>query len=119
MNVARPEPILLWVGPTQVGKSSAIKLITEDENIVCGRFGIGSSTTNNIKVHYERRPKLGRSYLHMDTIGLGDNRLTVNDDEIMKQIEIEILKKSDAMNITEVPALIAVDSFQADAYRLP
>ena len=79
MDVARPEPILLWVGPTQVGKSSAIKLITEDESIVCGQYGFGSSTTYQIKVHHERVHKLGRNYLHMDTIGLGDNRLRVDD----------------------------------------
>lgn len=55
----------------------------------------------------------------MDTIGLGDNRLQYDDNEIMKKIEIEILKKSDSMSVNEVPAIIATESFQADAYRLP
>lgn len=55
----------------------------------------------------------------MDTIGIGDTRLKYDDNEIMKQIEIEILKKSDSLNIKQVPAIIATESFQADAYRLP
>lgn len=112
-------PILLWVGSTQVGKSSAIKLLTDDNQIVCGEYGIGSSTTYQIKIHHENVHRLGKAYLHMDTIGLGDNRLQYDDNEIMKKIEIEILKKSDSMSVNEVPAIIATESFQGDAYRLP
>ena len=29
----------LWAGPTQVGKSSSIKLITRNSEIVCGAYG--------------------------------------------------------------------------------
>ena len=80
--------ILLWVGPSQAGKSSAIKLITGDPSIVCGSFGSGNSTTNEINIYKELHQKLDKPYLHMDTIGLGDTRVKYDDKEIMNRIEI-------------------------------
>ena len=73
------QDILLWVGPSQAAKSSAIKLITGDQSIVCGSFGKGHSTTNTINIYKELHHKLGKPYLHMDTIGLGDTSLQFDD----------------------------------------
>ena len=70
-------------------------------------------------MHSEVRHKLGSPYLHMDTIGLGDNRLKYDDSEIMNQIELKILKASDSNQIKRVSAIIVTESFQADAFKLP
>ena len=79
MKADHIQDILLFVGPSQAGKSSSIKLLTGDQSIVCGNFGKGHSTTNKIKVYKEFHQKLGKPYLHMDTIGLEDTSLQFDD----------------------------------------
>lgn len=37
---------IMWVGMTQRGKSSCIKLLTGNENIKCGEYPKGKSTTS-------------------------------------------------------------------------
>jgi|688.fasta_scaffold1402038_1 hypothetical protein len=82
------QPILIWFGATQTGKSSSIKLLTGNDSIACGALGRGASTTSEISLYSELRSKMSRPYLHMDTIGFGDTRLNFSDAEIRTKIEL-------------------------------
>ena len=66
---------LLWFGASQTGKSSSIKLLTNNQTIRCGEYGKGKSTTGEVRVYHELQSRLSESYFHIDTIGLGDNSL--------------------------------------------
>lgn len=71
---------------SQTGKSSSVKLLTGDKTIQCGVYGKAQSTTSLIQVYQEKEPKLKEKYHHIDTIGVADNRLKYNDQEIKNQI---------------------------------
>ena len=45
-------------------------------------------------------------YCHIDSIGLGDNRLKYDDKEILNHIENEILKISKSNGTTSISAII-------------
>ena len=70
---------LLWFGMSQTGKSSSIKLLTNDKTIKCGEYGAGRATTSEVRIYKDIVPKLNEPHWHIDTIGLGDNRLIYND----------------------------------------
>ena len=109
---------ILWFGMSQTGKSSSIKLLTNDQTIKCGSFGQGGSTTSDIKVYTEKRHLLSQSYYHIDTIGLGDNTLKYNDKEILNRIEKEIIKITQQNNINQISAIIVTESFMSDLINL-
>ena len=46
------------------------------------------------------------SYLHVDTIGLGDTKLQYNDKEILNQIEKEVVKISTQHDINTITAIV-------------
>ena len=98
--------VLLWFGKSQTGKSSSIKLLTGDETIQCGVYGEGRSTTSAVRCYEEKQHKLGDVYCHIDSIGLGDNRLKYDDKEILNHIENEILKISKSNGTTSISAII-------------
>lgn len=70
---------LAWFGHSQTGKSSSIKLLTGDKSIKCGEYGYGTSTTSDIRIYRDSQPKMSQYYYHVDTIGLGDNRLVYSE----------------------------------------
>lgn len=66
---------VIFVGDTRTGKSSALKDLTGDPSIVCGKGNHDSSTTTKIQIFEPISPKLSSSYIFMDTVGRGDNSL--------------------------------------------
>ena len=57
-------------------------------------------------------------YWHLDTIGLGDNRLKYNDKEILNRIELQILKIADQQQISTLEAILVTESFKSDTLNL-
>jgi hypothetical protein len=111
-------PILIWFGASQTGKSSSIKLLTGDSSIICGAPGRGESTTSDINIYKEIWPKIGRPYLHMDTIGFGDTRLNLTDADIRRKVEMEILRVSNKGSVIQIQAIILTESLYGDSQQL-
>lgn len=113
----------MWAGYTQTGKSSSIKLLTGDNSIICGEYGVGKSTTNTINIYKEIQSKLIKPYLHCDTIGLGDNTMLYDNQAIRENIQINILKLTKPTSVlgcfSKVKAIIVTESFVGDSLRLP
>lgn len=86
--------VIIFLGHTQTAKSSALKDLTGDTSIICGKLGNGGSTTKAIKIYRPMIPKLKDSYIFMDTIGFGDNTLTFTPQTIREEIELNILALS-------------------------
>lgn len=60
-------------------------------------------------------PKLGETYCHIDTIGLGDNSLKFEDDKvILNTIENEILKAVQHENVPTISAILVTESLAGD-----
>lgn len=57
-------------------------------------------------------------YHHIDSIGLGDNRLLYNDKEILNHIEMGILKIAQNSNVDSVSAIIVTESLKGDVLHL-
>lgn len=110
--------LLCWFGHSQTGKSSSIKCLTNDKSIKCGQYGYGSSVTSDIRIYKDHLPKMSQQAFHLDTIGLGDNRLTYSDTEIRKHIEMEILKLSETNNFDAFSAIIVTESFKSETITL-
>ncbi len=108
----------MWFGYTQTAKSSIIKLLTGDQTIQCGRPGRGGSTTSEIKIYKEILPKLTKKYLHLDSIGLGDNTLKYNEESIREHIEKVILNFSSANNLNKISAIIITESLKDSSHQL-
>jgi GTP-binding protein EngB required for normal cell division len=77
---------VIFVGDTRTGKSSALRDLTGDQSIICGKGNLGSSTTTNIQIYKSISPKLSPNYIFMDTVGRGDNSLQITPEEIREQI---------------------------------
>ena len=45
-------------------------------------------------------------YYHIDTIGIGDNRLQYNDQEIRNRIEIEIIRNAKNTFVENISAIL-------------
>ena len=78
--------VLIYFGATQTGKSSTLKLLTGDESVVCGDYGKRASTTYDIRIYREVKPKMSQTYLHIDTMGFGDTRLRYSDADIRNKV---------------------------------
>ena len=104
---------------SQTGKSSSIKLLTGDQTIMCGVYGEGGSTTSEVKLYSDIKPKLTQRYYFVDTIGLGDNRLRYNDTEIRNHIEKEIIKMAKQNNVNAIDAIVVTESMKSDVLSLP
>jgi adenine-specific DNA methylase len=76
------EEVLIYVGASQTCKSSTLKLLTGDESVVCGDERKRASTTYEVRIYREFRSKMSKSFLHIDTIGFGDNRLKYSSTDI-------------------------------------
>ncbi len=77
---------MIYFGATQTGKSSTLKLLTGDESVVCGEYGKRESITSNIRLYREIKSKTFKPYVHIDTIGFGDNMLKYTDEDIRNKI---------------------------------
>ena len=108
---------MIYFGATQTGKSSTLKLLTGDESVKCGDYGKRESTTSNIRLYREIKSKMSKPYMHIDTIGFGDNRLKYTDEDIRNKIEMEILNVSQSENILTIKAILLTESLVADSYQ--
>lgn len=77
---------MIYFGATQTGKSSTLKLLTGDESVVCGDYGKRVSTTYDIRIYSEIKSKMSQQFLHIDTMGFGDNRLKYTDEDIRNKV---------------------------------
>lgn len=67
----------------------------------------------------ERQMKLGRPFLHMDTIGFGDNRPGMDDDDfVMDQINAEVLRNYSFDGSTQIAAVLITESFVSETSSL-
>ncbi len=110
---------MVWAGGSQVCKSSSIKNLTKDSSIVCGEYGMGGSTTYEVKTYRSEADVLGKVMLHVDTIGLGDNRLKYDDRALLEIIECQVVKEATSLKTSTISALILVESSSDSAYKLP
>jgi hypothetical protein len=70
------------VGASQTCKSTTLKFLTGDDSVVCGDERRRESTTYDIRIYREFRPRMSRSFLHIDTMGFGDTRLRYSNTDI-------------------------------------
>lgn len=57
-------------------------------------------------------------YMHIDTIGVGDNRMVYNDQEILNHIEKEIIKLTKSENVNSIAAVLITESIKSDILSL-
>ena len=83
-----------------------------------GVFGAGDSTTSNITLYEEVFSRMGTPTLHIDSIGLGDHRLIYNNSEILKRIEVELLKIGERISVDEIDAILVTETYTSDLNNL-
>ncbi len=114
--------MLVWMGGSQAGKSSSIKLITRDPRIACGEYGVGRSCTYRLSTYKskpEAVPARGHPLMHLDTVGLFDNRLVLDEQALTELTENEIVRLARELEQPLVSAFVLVEAANSDAYKLP
>jgi len=114
--------VIMCFGHTQTGKSSFIKLMTGNQTIKCGEFGVGKSTTSDIRAYKDvtkKHPSLKNSYVYIDSIGLGDNSLQYNLKSFNNHIEMNLLQLSRQTNISQISAIVITETYFSSSFTLP
>lgn len=83
MSERRPDVKIAVMGPTGTGKSSLIKLITDDENIIIGHDVESETSEIGLSQFFESD---GRCITFIDTPGFDDSREGVTDAIILQRI---------------------------------
>jgi hypothetical protein len=76
--------LILVMGKSQQGKSTLVKLLTGDESIACGEYGVGKSCTQKITSYVSKLHFKGSRFI--DCVGTMDNDSMIDPGQLREAV---------------------------------